>query len=81
MSEWKPIETAPKGTLVQGLNAEGDIDVVEYRETRQCMLSSVARGAGECGPGWVSELAGYLPVDPPIAWRAIESSRVSESAP
>lgn len=72
-SNWQPIETAPKGVLVEGLDLEGGIDHVEYRETRQCMLSTVAHGAGECGAGWVSRIAGNLPVDPPIAWRAIQS--------
>lgn len=83
-NEWRPMETAPKGMLIEGLNADGDIDRVEYRETRQCMLSTVASGAGECGAGWVSKDAGNLPVDPPTAWRPIRAlgprivSRTSE---
>jgi hypothetical protein len=68
---WQPMETAPKGVLIEGLNFDGEVDLVEYRETRQCMLASVARGAGECGPGWVSANADYLPIDAPIAWRAV----------
>lgn len=74
---WRAIETAPKGVLVEGLNADGDIDHVEWRETRQCMLSTVAHGAGECGAGWISKEAGNLPVDPPTAWRPICSGHNS----
>lgn len=55
--------------LIEGLNFDGDVDLVEYRETRQCMLFTVAKGAGECGAGWVSANAGYLPIDAPMAWR------------
>lgn len=78
-SEWQPIETAPKGVLVEGLNADGDIDRVEWRETRQCMLSTVAHGAGEVGAGWVSKDAGNLPIDPPTAWRPIRSGQNGKS--
>lgn len=79
MSEWWPIETAPKGILVEALNSDGDIDLAEWRDTRQCILSYVARGAGECGPGWVSSLAGYLPIDPPVKWRPLQAK--SEAGP
>lgn len=69
---WLDMEIAPRdGTLIAGLNADGDIDHVEYRETRQCMLASVAPGAGERGPGWVSAFADYLPIDPPVKWRPL----------
>lgn len=68
-SPWKPIETAPRGRLIEALDEDGDIDLVEYRESRQCMLAGVAKGAGERGPGWVSAYAGYLPIDAPVAWR------------
>jgi hypothetical protein len=68
---WQPIETAPRNKSVEGLTADGDVDLVEWRETRQCMLASVAKGAGECGPGWVSHLADQLPIDPPVNWREV----------
>jgi hypothetical protein len=74
-NDWQPMSTAPKNKLIEGLTEDNEIDLVEYRETRQCMLSSVAKGAGECGAGWVSAIAGYLPIDSPIAWRIINNDR------
>ncbi len=66
---WQPMDTAPHGRLIDAINSDGNVDLVEYRQTRQCMLASVAHGAGECGPGWVSAHADYLPIDPPVGWR------------
>lgn len=74
MNEWQDIETAPREILVEVLNSDGDVDLAEWRHTRQCMLASVARGAGECGPGWVSSLCGYLPIDAPEKWRPLGSN-------
>lgn len=68
---WREMDSAPRWTLIEGLSDDGEVDQVEWRDNRQCMLASVAPGAGECGPGWVSKLADYLPVDPPIKWRPL----------
>jgi hypothetical protein len=68
---WHPIESAPKNAPVEVLNADGEVDVAELVDSRQCMLASVARGAGECGPGWVSKLVDNLPIDAPMKWRQI----------
>lgn len=68
---WLDMESAPDSTLIEGLYADGSVDRVEWREHRQCVLASVAPGAGECGSGWVSADADYLPVDPPVKWRPL----------
>lgn len=70
----QPIETAPKdGTVIVGIYEDREEDHVVWLESRQCMLSSVARGAGECGKGWASALCDFLPVDPPVYWRPLEA--------
>lgn len=67
---WKPIEDAPKdGTLIVGLYEDGEEDLIQWRDSRQCILASVAHGAGQRGPGWASALCDFLPVDPPTAWK------------
>lgn len=55
----------PKGVTVLGLNLDGELEDVQYRDERQCMLGT---RAGECGEGFVSIAAGYLPVDDITHW-------------
>jgi hypothetical protein len=69
--KWKPIDSAPRGELVEVLTEDGHIDRAEWREARQCMVAPVAQAAGECGPGWVSQVAGWLPIDLPTHWRPL----------
>lgn len=72
--EWFPVENPPaEGIIVVGDFADGE-ELIEYRSERQCMLSSVAQGAGQVGAGWVSVDAGYLPIDPPKRWRHMQSA-------
>jgi hypothetical protein len=62
---WHPIETAPKdGTVILG----PDGDEVYWSDQRFCALGMPA---GSCGPGWVSVLAGHLPVDAPTHWSPV----------
>lgn len=49
--------------------SDGTSEIGEHRENRTCMLGGLAPGAGECGPGFVSKEAGWLPVDDVIAWK------------
>lgn len=59
-------ERHPKfDTDVLAIYATGDSEVAQYREDRHCMLGP---GAGECGVGWVSKEAGYLPIDGIVGW-------------
>lgn len=47
---------------------DGYVDLVQWADTRKCMLATVAPGAGEVGEGFVSPAAGMLPVDTPEQW-------------
>lgn len=71
-SEWQPMETAPKdGRYIIGLYEDGE-DIIRWEEQRRCMLAWRNAGAGECGEGWESKIAGSLPVDPPKAWKPMK---------
>lgn len=74
MSDWQPIETAPKDGTKLLVLYEWDDNSTEYGvyfcETRQCMLGP---RAGECGPGFVSPENG-LPVEP-THWMPRQSTR------
>lgn len=73
MGEWQPMETAPKdGTYIIGLYDDGAEDIICWEEQRRCMLAWQNPGAGECGEGWESKIAGGLPVDPPKAWKPMK---------
>lgn len=71
--------SAPKwkhGMLGVAYYEDGQPEIVEWRETRQCMLGP---RAGERGPGFVSHAAGFLPVDPvrvdPLPGRARDKAQ------
>lgn len=51
-SAWRPMGDAPTdGTPVVGL-VDGEPVVIEWAETRRCMLAGVGGGNGYFGPGW-----------------------------
>lgn len=64
---WQPIDTAPKdGKPLRVLYEDGcEEDGVYWSPERYCMLGAPQ---GSCGPGWVSEEAGNLPVDGITHW-------------
>lgn len=70
--DWRPIETAPRdGSLLRVRYANGDEDTACWQEARTCMLGrspGMPASAGQCGPGWVSSEAEYLPIDEPDFW-------------
>jgi len=74
MSDWQPIETAPKdGTHItavyDGDFANPEDGVFWQAENRHCMLGA---RAGAMKPGWSSSEVG-LPVDAPSHWRPVQS--------
>lgn len=61
MSDWHPMNTAPKDTHIDVLWENGSIESeVYWSDTRYCMLGAPN---GSRGPGWLSTEAGNLPID------------------
>lgn len=65
LREWQPMDSAPfDGSPVTVLYEDGTIEDEVYWS----FVRYVDAPYGSCGPGWVSTVAGNLPVDDPIAW-------------
>lgn len=67
---WRPIDLDAKSRhWILGLYDDCELEI-RWADNRQCMLSTVAPGAGQLGPGW-EDRENHLPVDPPISWRPL----------
>lgn len=52
MTEWQPIETAPKDTPILGMCNDGcSAPACNEKEHTLCMYHAFAEGLGVCGPG------------------------------
>lgn len=68
---WQPMDTAPTdGTPILGYYGADEVVAIRWAESRECMLASVAPGAGLFGPGW-EDVANGLYVDDPVSWAPI----------